>query len=546
MGGSWLDRAALALSPGWAQRRAEARLGVARAEARMGAIRGYEAARMPARDLWRDRSGAPNDEVGGALARLRSRSRAMLRDNPYAKKMAFTTAGHQVGYGIRQRVKTDDKATNQRTNKLFETWAKRAVVGGQLDIFGLQHQSAWARFESGEVLVRAVRLTMQEARARGLVVPLQFEVLEADLLAGSLDSAGRALGPRVVQGVQFDRTGNREGYWLLGAHPGESAWSGTAGARFWPASEVMHLYRAYAERPGTVRGVPDLTPSIARLWRLDDYEMAAIEQARSQSMIGIIWEAPDGGEVEVATPGGVAGGSPETQEPGGPGAPLEMYPGMVASAPAGTKAHYLQPGSAGPFEPFSTHQLRAIAAGAGCTYDQATGDLRQANYSSLRAGRAEFRRLVEQDQWLMLIHQLCEPMWRLFVEVGTASGALEDGEYPVTHMPPRIELIDPSQDVPALRSMRRLGLQTWQQQVMEQGYDPDEQAEELEEENADWDERGLILDGDPRRISLSGGAHDPKQLAAVEIAATGAAQPRRPDLAAQGAPPVAPFPRRAS
>jgi len=544
---SLLDRAALAVAPSWGLSRMRAR---ARAEAFMA----YEAARTPVRDRFRDRDAGPNADLGNALAILRRRSRALAQDNPYAKKALMTLVGHQVGYGIRPRFNTTDEATNKRANRLFAEWMKRAVVGGQMDLFGAQFQAAKARAEGGEALVRAVRLSMREMRDLGMTVPLQFEVLEADLLAGSMDAGGRALGPRVVNGVQFDARGNRAGYWIRSSHPG----SGTVlhygdEPRFWPASDVMHLHRVYADRPGTVRGIPELTPAITRLYRLDDYELAAIEQARAAALTGIIWETPDG-EAEFTTP--KSGAPAASQEGGGAADPIEMHPGMVVSAPPGTKAHYLQPPGAGPFEPFAGHELRAIAAGAGVTYDQVTGDLRGANYSSLRAGRAEFRRVVECDQWLMMVPQLCNPVSDLFVSTAIAAGALEEGEYPVVHMPPRIELIDPSQDVPALRAMRRLGLQTWGQQVMEQGEDPDEQRAAIKRENAEFDRDGIVLDGDPRRISLSGGAHDPKQLAAVEIAATGASSPRPPAQpqeparggpAATGAPPIVPFrPRRAS
>jgi capsid protein len=41
--------------------------------------------------------------------------------------------------------------------------------------------------------------------------------------------------------------------------------------------------------------------------------------------------------------------------------------------------------------------LRAVAQGFGLTYDLLTGDLRQANYSSLRAGRLAFKRRLEAE-----------------------------------------------------------------------------------------------------------------------------------------------------
>jgi hypothetical protein len=54
----------------------------------------------------------------------------------------------------------------------------------------------------------------------------------------------------------------------------------------------------------------------------------------------------------------------------------------------------------------------------------------------------------------------------------------------------------------------------------------------IREANALLDEAGLALDTDPRRVAKSGAAQDAAQMAAVEIAATGAAAPSR-DTAAE-------------
>ncbi|GGC69188.1 hypothetical protein GCM10011504_53880 [Siccirubricoccus deserti] len=44
---------------------------------------------------------------------------------------------------------------------------------------------------------------------------------------------------------------------------------------------------------------------------------------------------------------------------------------------------------------------------------------------------------------------------------------------------------------------------------------------------------GLAFDTDPCRVAKSGSAQDAAQLAAIEIAATGAAAPQRPDAPLQ-------------
>ena len=66
-------------------------------------------------------------------------------------------------------------------------------------------------------------------------------------------------------------------------------------------------------------------------------------------------------------------------------------------------------------EPATQSATRALAAFcAGLTYDQVSGDLTQANYSSLRAGKIEFRRLCEQVQYGMLIPMLVRPIAERF------------------------------------------------------------------------------------------------------------------------------------
>ena len=61
----------------------------------------------------------------------------------------------------------------------------------------------------------------------------------------------------------------------------------------------------------------------------------------------------------------------------------------------------------------------------GVPYTNVTGDLRQANYSSLREGKLEFRRRIEQFQHGTLVFQLCRPVWRRWLRDAVLAGALE-------------------------------------------------------------------------------------------------------------------------
>jgi hypothetical protein len=53
------------------------------------------------------------------------------------------------------------------------------------------------------------------------------------------------------------------------------------------------------------------------------------------------------------------------------------------------------------------------------------GDLRQANYSSLREGKLEFRRRIEQFQYATLVFQLLLPVWRRWLRDAVLAGTLD-------------------------------------------------------------------------------------------------------------------------
>ena len=510
-----LERALAPLFPEWALRRAMAR------QSFDSLTRAYEAAGNGRRlSGWRAPSTSPNEETRTSLETLRSRSRDIVRNNPYAAGGLDVLVAYQVGYGIIPRSNTGDAALDKRADAAFMEWGTRCDIAGVLDFHGMLAQAARTRAEAGEALVRLHRMGAAEARRLGDAVPLKLQVLEPDHLDTDKSEASGAV--TIKQGVELDGSDRRLAYWLYPQHPGEML-----GARLRlqrqsvrvPAAEVLHVFRA--DRPGQVRGVPDLTPVLKRLRMLDDYEDATFEQARVQACLAAF----------VTSPAGTGKGPLEgTLDSESSQYRRTLAPGIIERLRPGEDVEFLSPGGSGGFNDFARHQLRAVAVGFGLTYDLLTGDLSDANYSSLRAGRLAFRRRLEQVQWLMLIPRLCQPIWDSWVEAAQMAGVLPDrrGKWPVKWSPPRFEFVDPEKDARATILQVRAGLMTWGQAVAEQGWDPRAQVAEIAEWNNELDEAGIILDADPRRTAMSGGAQDAKQNAVVEIAATGAAAPPSP------------------
>ncbi|MFN7305582.1 MAG: phage portal protein, partial [Acetobacteraceae bacterium] len=197
----------------------------------------------------------------------------------------------------------------------------------------------------------------------------------------------------------------------------------------------------------------------------------------------------------------------------------------------------VNPSGGGSHTAFARRSLEAAAVGAGLTYDQVSGDLTQANYSSLRAGKIEFRRLCEQVQYGMLIPMLVRPIAERFHAQGALVGLWGDAmPKGVAHVPPAHEMIDPLKDTTALIAQVRAGFVPQPEAAGAFGYDFRSAVEMIREANAALDAAGISLDTDPRRVAKSGGAQDAAQMAAVEIAATGAAAPPRIETTAGATP----------
>ncbi|MFD2030942.1 phage portal protein [Ancylobacter dichloromethanicus] len=231
-----------------------------------------------------------------------------------------------------------------------------------------------------------------------------------------------------------------------------------------------------------------------------DFHEAAVTKGRIEACFAGFVKNTEGEPIQVGSDGKA---SPST------GLPVQtIEPGMLHRLNPGEDVVFSQPTSSPIFDSFMVHTLMAIAIGAGVTYDQLTGDLRQANYSSLRAGKIEFRRLVEQIQYHVIIPMLCMPTWRKFIETAILTGALprRPEGYPVDWITPANEPIDPVKDMTADILAVRSGRMTVAQFFASWGNDPMTQLDEIQKYNKLLDDMSIVLDIDPRKVARAGSA----------------------------------------
>jgi len=359
-----------------------------------------------------------------------------------------------------------------------------------LDFYGLQTLICREMVEAGEVLVRR-RLRRP---SDGLDVPLQLQILEADFLDATKNGQASGKG-QLVQGVEFDGIGRRTAYWLHESHPGDafSTWHGGLQSRSVPAADIVHVYEKQRVQ---VRGVPWGAPVIRSLRDLDDYEVAEIVRKKTEACVTAI-----------------VFGDEETQQGVAPsvvdadGKRIEQFePGLIAYARGGKDIRFNQPAAVGGYAEYKRASLHTIAAGFRVPYELLTGDLSQVNYSSIRAGLVEFRRMIDAVQWQLFIPMLCQPVWDWFTQAAWAAGRIPDPVVPVEWSPPKFEAVDPLKDAMADLLSVRSGTMTLAEAIARQGRNPDAVLAEIAATNAKLDAAGIVLDSDPRRVTKTGSA----------------------------------------
>ncbi|MEC3862352.1 phage portal protein [Mesobacterium sp. TK19101] len=411
-----------------------------------------------------------NALVASGGPRLLARSRELVVTNGYAANACEAYAANLVGDGIKPSSLIEDGELRDRVQRLWLAWTNQADADGLTDFYGLQAMIAREMFVAGECFVR-----IRPRRAEdGLLVPMQLQLLQSEMLP--FDKTETAPnGNQIRCGIEFDRIGRRVAYHFRRRHPGDSTDRRDVipDTTRVPAEDVLHIYRPIDA--GQIRGLPHVAPAMVRLFLLDQYDDAELDRKKTAAMFAgfVTKNAPEEtlmGEIEDEGTGiGIASLEPGTLQVLLPGEDIKF------SSPADV---------GGGYEAFQYRTLLAISASLGLPYHLVTGDVRQANYSSLRAELVEFRRRIGQLQHGVMAHQFCRPVWQRWLEMSALSGVLDLPDMakakPVHWIPPRWDWVDPLKDIQAQLLGINAGLMSRRKAVEATGYD----IEEIDRENA--------------------------------------------------------------
>lgn len=479
-----LDRGIAYFAPTLGLRRVAARRALAE-------IRNFDGAMIGRRTAgWRATNASANATIAGALPKLRARSRDVIRNTWWGPRIKKVTVAAAVGTGISPSFNTGNKKLNRRAAEAFQKWARICDAEGQLNFDALIGLGVGCMVESGEALARLRPVKPNSRNPFGL----ELQLLEPDHLDASRDRIGN--DTIVDQGISYGKDGKRTGFWILPQHPGARG-AFRQPSVFVPADQVMHVYRK--ERIGQGRGIPWVAPVLLKGRDIADLEEAVVVKAKVEACLAAFVTTTDATRSLAAreTMAKDANGQPRRIE--------TMSPGMVAYLNPGETVNTVSPSGSMAFESVLMCNWLALAAGADLTYDQMTGDLRRANFSSTRAGKMEFNRLIEVLQWHTIVPMLLDPIMDAFLESAQDAGVLprRAGGYPREWIMPAIPAVEPLKDMQTDILAVRAGRMTWPQFCFAWGLDPDKQLDEIESWMKELDRRGILLESDPRRAAPS-------------------------------------------
>lgn len=435
----------------------------------------------------------PNAPIARSLSLLQARSHNIIRNNAYAWGAQDSYVANLVGTGIRP------KWTDDRIQALWDRWAHQADADGVDSFYALQALAAAAQFGAGEVFGRFRYRRIED----GLAVPMQLQVIES----AHLDPThSRILGGRLVKmGIEFDGIGRRRAYHFWRYHPHEQLTLEINQRVAVPASEVVHMFRR--TRPGQMRGIPELTPVILRLYEIDAMQDAQLARQKLAQLFGAFVKRRLDADPEDDGPFFGTQVNSEGEQFS------EFTPGAIHYLEDGEEVTFSNPPDIGSaYGDWLKSELHAVAKGAGITFEQLTGDLKGVNYSSIRAGLLEFRRRAEALQAHMLVSQFCRPVAAKWLDLAVATRRIDIPDYwqrrddylHIDWVAPRWQWVDPLKEITADVLEVRAGFAPRSEKAAERQWSLRDLDDAIQQANDSADEHGLVLDSDPRRTTRAG------------------------------------------
>lgn len=419
---------------------------------------------------------------------VRARARDLERNSDMFNALVGAFKRNIAGDGYTVQAKTGDEELNARIEKLWARWCKRQ----NCDITGTQSFGQIIRMcierkkVDGGILI-CKRYTEQA------FLPLQLQLFEVDELDINQVQPHRE-GNKVVGGIEYNAFNRPEGYWIR-----QYDTDGTA-AMLSVFIDAKYIFFYFGKkRPSQLREISDMSPSIGRIRDMNEFMDAVSVKERVVACLSVFIKRvlPVSGGGFGRPPGGSEMPEREHDYKG-----KTLSPGMIKELNAGDEIQVVNPtGQGTDAASYIKLQQRLTGAGLGVSYEAASRDMSQTNYSSARQAIIEDEYTYAEETELLT--ELLDEIYESFVIACSLAGLIdipdfwENKEVYLEHNWVRApkKWIDPYKEANANRIAIQTGQKGFKEIAAEQGKDWKDVIDDMAETIAYAKEKGVNLSG---------------------------------------------------
>lgn len=403
----------------------KSRHGIGRSHFTSGGFRkrGYAAASFDRLTAdWMPATSTGDSEIRYDIQSLRDRSRDLERKDGTMRRflncLEKNVLKSGVGFNLQNKAKrpdgTPDAVINEAVEDGFSEWSKKknCTENGEESLAEVYRLTLRCAARDGGAMIRKIR--NPNINKFGFALRM-IEIDHLDINYNTILSNGN----RVVMGVEKNEVGRTLAYHLLMKHPGDHLFGSSPYNRYRvDASDIIHYF--VKERITQCVGVPWAAPSMLRMHHLEQYEISEMIASRRAANKGGYFTSATGqpyaGEKEETTAGDGSTIETGTLDDSEPGQYDELPPGM-------TFTPYDPRHPTSQFGDFMRHARLGIAAGMDVSYATLIGDLKEANFSSMRTGWLDERETYKRMQ-SHLVEHLANEIFEAWLEMAITTGAV--------------------------------------------------------------------------------------------------------------------------
>lgn len=389
------------ISPKWAYRRSVWR-------AANKAQRNYDAGQHDRLNRnWRGTNESAEQTDKYYRDEIRGRSRDLERNSDLMNANVHPWVKNVVGSGFTLESRSDNVKFDEAIERLWSLWCKKenCDVTGSQSFWEMMRMAVRRKRIDGGILF--VKCNTDEG-----LLPFKLQALEVDEL-DITHSAPYDKGNRVVGGVEYNSYNRAVGFWIK-----EYDIEGYTQLKphYIPSENVIFYFSK--TRPSQIREMPEMSATIGRIKDTNGYIEAASIKERIAACLSVFIK-------KVLPTGVLPGRNSQTESENQDYDQIELSPGLIQELNAGDEIDVVNPGaSATNGGDFIKSMSRLIAAGQGISYEAASRDLSQTNYSSARQASIEDEETFRFEQEKLMC-EVVDEVYKNFVLSAALTGSVD-------------------------------------------------------------------------------------------------------------------------